>query len=173
MSEGSFSDLLKNSGNAPESNESDESNDSGKHVATMNSPVTPVPAIINTAYVEREEKAEDEYDEVRDGANAGERREVTRGFVTKAHLDPARQADPHGVYLDDQRRRDAETVRAQVEDREPDYDNPPYTTGDVVVDVETAKSSALPGAVVVAEKELPVIIGDHYPEDDGDEDNDE
>lgn len=131
--------------------------------------INSAPAIINTAYVEREEKSEDEFDLERDGAGDGERREVKMGFNTVAHMDPARQRDPHGVYLDDQRRRDAETVRAQVEGRDPDYDNPPYTAGDYVVAEHVAQQHAQVGTVVTAEKELPVIVGDHYPDEDGDE----
>ena len=182
----SFSDLLKNSGNDPENKDdnNEKSGDTsgakdsgpGDTAATnLDSSVTPAPAIINTAYVEREEKDEDEFDLERDGAGDGERREVKQGFNTVAHMDPARQRDPHGVYLDDQRRRDAETVRAQVEGREPDYDNPPYTAGDYVVATHVAEQHAQPGTVVTAEKELPVVVGDHYPEDEDesvtDEDN--
>jgi hypothetical protein len=44
-------------------------------------------------------------------------------YATK--LDPARQISPTGVYLDDVQRRDAEKVRALIEDREPDLENPP------------------------------------------------
>ena len=180
MSESSFSDLIKNSGpSEPVSDEQAGEDVEAQHKAEVENSgadnsgpgLTSAPAIINTAYVEREDKDEDEFDLERDGAGDGERREVTMGFNTVAHMDPARQRDPHGVYLDDQRRRDAETVRAQVEGREPDYDNPPYTAGDYVVATHVAEQHAQPGTVVTAEKELPVIVGDHYPENDESEED--
>lgn len=180
MSESSFSDLIKNSGpSEPVSDEQAGKDVEAQHKAEVENSgaensgpgLTSAPAIINTAYVEPEDKDEDEFDLDRDGANDGERREVNMGFTTMAHMDPARQRDPHGVYLDDQRRRDAETVRAQVEGREPDYDNPPYTTGDVVVPLHVAEQRAMPGAVAVAEKTLPVVVGDHYPENDESEED--
>lgn len=44
-----------------------------------------------------------------------------------------KQARTGGPYLDDVERHNAETWRAQREDREPDYENPPLTAGSVLV----------------------------------------
>lgn len=55
----------------------------------------------------------------------GEPKEVEVAYTYPTHLDPNRQADPHGIYLDDVQRSQAEVQRAKVEDREPDLENPP------------------------------------------------
>lgn len=124
--------------------------------------------VVNTAFVPPEEKDVEEYDSARDGGNAGERREVTMGFMSQQHLDPARQADPRGVYYDDQQRRQAEIIRAQGEGREPDLENPPPTVGDPMISVDVAKQHNYQGAVVQAEFELPVVVGDYERDENGD-----
>lgn len=59
--------------------------------------------------------------------------EEEQPFVYLSHLDPARQADPNGVYLDDVQRRQAELTRAAIEGREPNLDNPPPIAGTPVM----------------------------------------
>lgn len=74
---------------------------------------------------------------------------VEQEVAIAAHLDSQRLNTPDGVYLDDVRRVEAETRRAIVEGREPDYDNAGTTAGDqVVVFAEFTKN--LPGDVILA-----------------------
>jgi hypothetical protein len=54
-----------------------------------------------------------------------ESEEVEENFHYPTHLDPMRNLVSTSGYLDDKMRYDAEKVRAKVEDREPDLDNPP------------------------------------------------
>ena len=107
---------------------------------------TPTPAPSNTAFVQ------DEFDKQAEAARAANPEtgvEVKeREFVIVQHTDPARQRDPNGIYLDDVIRRDAETQRARIEGREPDYENPGTTASDVVQPVETVQKELVAGAVI-------------------------
>ncbi len=90
---------------------------------------------------------------------------IDRDFTYVTHTDPARQRDPHGVYLDDIQRREAEVIRARVENREPDLDNPPAICGTPLVPTATLEKN-LPGDYVVpAEVTLPVSVGTPVEED--------
>jgi hypothetical protein len=84
---------------------------------------------------------------------------VDKEYVLATHLDPARQRDPNGIYLDDIQRRDAETVRARIEGREPDYDNPGTTAGDVLQAKETAAKFVDASADIPVHVTLPVMVG--------------
>lgn len=61
-------------------------------------------------------------------------------FVYATHLDPNRQNDPNGVYLDDVQRANAEVQRARIEGREPDLKNPPSTCGTQVLPTHVART---------------------------------
>lgn len=118
-------------------------------------------AVINSAYQEVDEEDADQFDLTRDGGNDGNRRVVNQAFIAHSHLDPMRQRDPHGVYLDDQRAIQAEVIRAQIEDREPDLENPGPTVGTPMVPLHVAAQHAMPGVIVEGEIELPVVVGDY------------
>lgn len=122
----------------------------------------------NTAYVPKADRPEDEYDVEREGNYDGERKTVEQGFVIHQHLDPMRQRDPNGIYLDDKRRREAEVVRARVEGREPDFDNMGTTAGESVIPVHVAEAFAKPEAIVVPDFKLPVVVGDYERDGKGD-----
>lgn len=94
---------------------------------------------VNTAYIEPSE--DETNDDAFDPNYDGEPKTVEMEFVYKAHLDPARQKDPHGSYGDDEQRRQVEIQRARVEGREPDFDNMGPTVGDVVVPKHVAQGS--------------------------------
>lgn len=91
--------------------------------------------------------------------------EIEREFVYASHLDPARQRDPNGIYLDDLQRREAEVLRAKVENREPDLDNPPAICGTPLVPVQTAKSNLPADAVIPEGIKYPVSVGTDVTED--------
>jgi hypothetical protein len=113
-------------------------------------------------------------EELRDGFDAnyvGEPKVVDQNFVYPQQLDPARLDDPShagSVYLDVQQRERAEVLRAKVEDREPDLEDPPATCGTPLMTVAAA-SKNIPGDVLVhaadngtideAIKSLPVVVG--------------
>lgn len=81
-------------------------------------------------------------------------------FTFATHTDPQRQRDPHGVYLDDINRINAEIHRAKIEGREPDLKNPPATAGDVLQQTETL-AKTLPGDYrVPVSKTLPVDLSE-------------
>lgn len=94
----------------------------------------------------------------------GEPKTVDREFMYAQDSD-ARRLMPGGTYLDDVQRAEAETNRARLEGRKPDYKNMPSATGDVIV----PKSEALrrfTGSEVEKFPEdkvvtLPVVIGTH------------
>lgn len=92
----------------------------------------------------------------------GEPTVVDKEFVYVGHLDTARQSDRTGVYLDDKQRREAEILRAQVEKREPDLDNPPAVQGTPMISVAQAAkdytAEAVNGALDKAVT-LPVSVG--------------
>ncbi len=100
----------------------------------------------------------------------GEARLKEQDFTIVQHLDPARQADPHGVYLDDVQRAQAETIRARVENREPDYEHPGTTASDVVMPTEAARTNALPGAEVPVAFSQEIMIGSEAKSDEDDVD---
>jgi hypothetical protein len=90
--------------------------------------------------------------------------EVDVAYTYVSHLDPRRQADPHGVYLDDVQRRDAEAVRARIEDRDPDFDNPPATVSTPLVPTVQAQHLAPTGAAVPVDHVETVSVGGDNPD---------
>jgi hypothetical protein len=102
-------------------------------VTNTDAPTYLAPA--NSGFVESRKQEEDERNE----SVNGEPHEVEVDFTYVTHLDPARQRDPNGVYLDDVMRAQAEIVRARQEGREPDLENPGPTASDVVVRTSVAK----------------------------------
>lgn len=84
------------------------------------------------------------------------RKLVKKDFTFIHHVDPARSIAPHGVYLDDKERYDAETQRAVGENREPDYTNLPATQGTPLAQTEHAKAYYPGDYEVVPEVELTV-----------------
>ncbi len=80
-------------------------------------------------------------------------------FTIVAHTDSERQKDPHGVYLDDVQRAQAETIRARVEGREPDYANPGTTASDVVVPSHVARQNVDGNAHVPVAFKQEVMVG--------------
>jgi hypothetical protein len=79
------------------------------------------------------------------------------GFIHVHHLDPARKL-PGGTYLDDVQRYEAETARAMVEDREPDYENAPAVQGTPYRSVDQILSELPPHVSLEAEVTLPVSV---------------
>lgn len=102
------------------------------------------------------------FDDPNSADYVGEPAVVDKEFVYVGHLDTARQSDRTGVYLDDVQRRQAEITRAQIENREPDLDNPPATQGTPMVTVAQAtkdySTQAVNGALEKAVT-LPVSVG--------------
>lgn len=84
-------------------------------------------------------------------------KEVEFSFVT--HSDPARQADPNGIYLDDIVRREAEIVRARIEGREPDLKSPGSTAGDVVQHTSVVQQNAISGVTVKPDFTQEIVVG--------------
>ena len=80
-------------------------------------------------------------------------------YAYPSHADPERAKDKTGIYLDDVQRRDAEIVRARVEGREPDLENPPATQGTPLMPVHQVESLGIPGAVIQENKKVPVVVG--------------
>ncbi len=103
--------------------------------------------------VRERDKAEDDLD------YQGEPKTVDMDFVYATHLDPQRQNDATGIYLDDVQRENAEIQRAKVEDREPDLKNPPATCGSVVMPLHVAKKQFPGDYVVEADFTAPVVVG--------------
>lgn len=82
----------------------------------------------------------DEYDTQND--YVGPAKEVARNFTIAQEADPQRRrpgADLNGYYDREQRVR-AEIIRAQVEGREPDLENPPPTAGTPLKPTEVLQS---------------------------------
>ena len=92
-------------------------------------------------------------------AYKGEPKLAEIDFVYTTHLDPARQADPRGVYLDDVQRQQAEIQRAKVEGREPDLENPPATTGTMVVPTHVARTMVAGDVDVPVSFSQDVMVG--------------
>ncbi len=86
-------------------------------------------------------------------------------FTIVTHTDPARQADPHGVYLDDVQRAQAEAIRARVEGRKPDFKNPGTTASDVVVPTHVAKQNVDGNANVPVAFKQEVMVGANREDD--------
>ncbi len=84
-------------------------------------------------------------------------------MTISTHMDPARQRDPHGIYLDDVNRAKAEIQRAKVEGREPDLKNPGTTTSDQVMPTQVAQSKVPGDHVVPVDFTSKIEIG-HNPE---------
>jgi len=126
---------------------------------------------MNSGYVkpsEREEADEETYDLEREGNYDGNPKTVDREFTIAAWMDPNRQRDPNGVYLDDVRRRQAEVLRARVENREPNFDEAATTVGDLVISKENAVSrNAVERMDVPKTMTLPVVVGNYKEADDG------
>lgn len=94
----------------------------------------PVNSVDNSGYKPSESKNLKAYNYV------GEPKDAEVDFVFTTHLDPNRQQDPQGVYLDDVQRANAEIQRARVEKREPDLKNPPSTCGTQVLPTHVART---------------------------------
>lgn len=80
-------------------------------------------------------------------------------FTYVSHLDPARQRDPNGIYLDDVDRVKAEVTRARIEGREPDLENPPSTVSTQVVPTHVAKGLVDGRAKVPADFSQKIKVG--------------
>jgi hypothetical protein len=89
----------------------------------------------------------------------GEPKDVEIGYTFESHLDPRRQVDGTGVYLDDIQRRDAELIRARAEGREPDLDNPPAVASTPLVPSVVAQANAGPGVVTPVDSVEVVNVG--------------
>jgi hypothetical protein len=100
----------------------------------------------------------------------GEPKTVEQNFTYLENTDPNKLASPSGIYLGDEMRREAEIVRARLEEREPDLENPPAVQGTPLVPTHVAESLAQPGVAVPVDKKLPVVIG--QPQDDDTQDAD-
>lgn len=106
------------------------------------------------------EKKKDKWEEGYDGKP----KEVEQEFTYPTHTDPRRNLLTTSVYLDDVEREREEILRAKVEDREPDLENPPATQSTPLLPTHVVKSS-LPGDHdVKADLTMPVIVG--RPQDD-------
>lgn len=92
-------------------------------------------------------------------AYKGEPKLTEIDFVYATHLDPARQNDPNGVYLDDVQRAQAEIQRAKVEKREPDLENPPATTSTMVVPTHVARTMVAGDVDVPVSFSQEVMVG--------------
>ncbi len=89
----------------------------------------------------------------------GKPKEVQVDFTYPTHTDPMRAKDPHGIYLDDVQRENAEIQRAKVEGREPDLENPPSIQGTPLQASHIVQSN-LPGDFVIKpDVTLPVVVG--------------
>ena len=90
------------------------------------------------------------------------RKLVKREFTIVQHTDPRRhEPGGQGIYLDDVMRERAETQRAKLEGRKPDYDNPGSHAGDVVTPTHVAAATLNPGSVVEPDYELEVAETDN------------
>jgi hypothetical protein len=92
-------------------------------------------------------------------AYEGDPKDEEVAYTLVTHLDPQRQKDPHGVYLDDIQRRDAEVVRARQEGREPDLENPAVTCSDTLIPTVQAAGLAPSGAAVPVSTYESVNVG--------------
>lgn len=114
--------------------------------------------VTNSGYVDHKKSDTD----AKDNLNyEGPAKEFDQEYVMATHLDPARQVDTHGVYLDDVQRTEQELIRARVEGRKPDLKNPPKTAGDVILTTATARKflpsdTLIPAEIVFTNK---VVIG--------------
>lgn len=89
----------------------------------------------------------------------GKPKTVQVDFTYPTHTDPMRAKDPHGIYLDDVQRENAEIQRAKVEGREPDLENPGSIQGTPLQASHIVQSN-LPGDYVIkADVTLPVVVG--------------
>lgn len=113
---------------------------------------TDVPNLANTKEANEDAEAKHNEAEKFPSEYVGEPKEVDTDFVYPTHLDPNRQADQSGIYLDDEQRRAAEIQRAKVEGRKPDLKNPPSTQGTPLLRTDVAARN-VPGDI--AEQTIP------------------
>lgn len=92
-------------------------------------------------------------------AYEGEPKDVEVSMTYVHHLDPRRQADPNGIYLDDIQRRDAEIVNARADGREPDLENPGPTAGTPLIPTVAAVTQANLGQTVPVSTTAMVNVG--------------
>ena len=112
----------------------------------------------NGAYISEDtETAVDRKDDRENLQHLGEPKDVEIAYTISTHLDPRRQVDANGVYLDDVERRKAEVLRARAEDREPNLDNPPPIASDTVV--PTVHAQPVAGAVAPVDFVTNVNVG--------------
>lgn len=98
-------------------------------------------------------------------AYVGEPEDREVAYTYASHMDPNRQVDPHGIYLDDIEREKAELVRARIEDREPDFDNPPAVCSTPLIPTLVAQAQALPGVIAPVSGYETVNVGSLPDED--------
>lgn len=115
----------------------------------------------NTGFVHSETET---FTDIRDDdketlAYLGEPKEAELAYTYQSHMDPNRQVDPHGVYLDDVERRNAELARAKVEDRDPDLENPPATCSTPLVPTIAAQANAVGGVVAPVDSYESISVG--------------
>ncbi len=81
-------------------------------------------------------------------------------YIYPTHTDPNRRIPGPNPYLDDVERARAEIVRAAVEDREPDLENPPAYQGSPLVakDAFLAANAPYTNAEGVKTVDLPVTV---------------
>lgn len=97
----------------------------------------------------------------------GEPKQEDQDFTYPTHTDPARKLISTSNYLDDVQRHDAEILRAKVEDREPDLENPPSVQGTPLMPSYVVRANVPGDHIVEADVTLPVTIGRNEPEDEG------
>lgn len=100
---------------------------------------------------------------------AGPKLEEREYYITQKTA-PDRNATPGGVYLDDLQRSQAEELRAEVEGRKPDLENPPAVAGTPLRTAEELRGFDM---VVLKEEhvvKLPVVTGELERNDDGEPD---
>ena len=79
-------------------------------------------------------------------------------FVYPTNTDPMRQLPSTSRYLDDVEREKAEILRAKIEDREPDLENPPAAQGTPLVTVAQIKATNFSNLDDVQTVTLPVTV---------------
>lgn len=89
----------------------------------------------------------------------GKPKEQDQDFTYPTHTDPNRKLVCTSNYLDDVQRHDAEIMRAKVEDREPDLDNPPATQGTPLLPSYVVRGSVPGDHIVESDVTLPVTVG--------------
>lgn len=127
---------------------------------TLTTPEDHEPVVTNTGFGEKVEELSKREDDDFDPDYTGEAKEVDQNFTYPAHADQARLGDASGVYLDDQERIKAEVIRAKIEGREPDLDNPPAIQSTPLEPTHVVKSRMPSGSVIPVDSVQKVVIGD-------------